>query len=137
MAIEQSRAEIFRHAIERSDLPAVLETLAPDVTFISPIVFQPYHGRDAVGLVLAAVMQVFTDFRYVAEYASAGGHVLRFHTRVGGRDLDGVDILTFDASGLIAEFTVMVRPYSAATALREAMAAALAGHAHSDGARPS
>jgi hypothetical protein len=36
------------------------------------------------------------------------------------------DTLTFDGAGLVREFTVIVRPYSAATALREAMAARLA-----------
>ena len=55
------------------------------------------------------------------------GAVLRFACRVGDRDLEGVDILRFGADGLITEFTVMVRPYSAATALRERMAALLAG----------
>jgi hypothetical protein len=55
--------------------------------------------------------------------------VLRFRTRVGDRELEGVDILTFDDAGLVREFTVLVRPYSAATALREAMAARLAGGA--------
>ena len=31
--------------------------------------------------------------------------------RVGGRDLDRVDVLHFGADGLVGEFTVMVRPY--------------------------
>jgi hypothetical protein len=69
---------------------------------------------------------VFEDFHYTAEYASEDGHVLHFSTRVGDRALDGVDILRI-VDGQIVEFTVMVRPYSAATALRERMAALLAG----------
>jgi hypothetical protein len=72
-------------------------------------------------------MQVFTNFRYVGEYPSTDGKVLVFHATVGERDLDGVDILTFDQNGLVNEFTVMVRPYAAATALRELMAAKLVG----------
>jgi hypothetical protein len=52
--------------------------------------------------------------------------VLAFATRVGDRALEGVDIVRFGESGEIVEFTVMVRPYSAATALRERMAALLA-----------
>ena len=116
----------FRAAIERNDHRALMDVFAPDVVFHSPIVHQPYIGRDALAPVLAAVMRVFADFRYVAEYDSADGKVLAFRTRVGERDLDGVDILTFDAQGFVREFTVMVRPYSAATALREMMAARLA-----------
>jgi hypothetical protein len=116
----------FRTAVERQDLAAVMQAFTPDVVFHSPIVHQPYTGRAALAPVLAAVLQVFTDFRYLAEYPSTDGKVLLFHTRVGGRELDGVDILTFDANGFIREFTVMVRPYSAATALREVLAAKLA-----------
>jgi SnoaL-like domain len=119
-------AAAFRQAIEQRDTAALLQTLAPDVVFHSPIVHAPYDGRDAVASVLRAVLHVFADFRYVAEYSAPNGHVLQFQTRVGERQLEGVDILTFDDAGLVREFTVMVRPYSAATALRETMAARLA-----------
>lgn len=115
----------FRAAIERNDHRALMEVFTPDVVFHSPIVHQPYLGRDALAPLLAAVMRVFTDFRYVAEYDSADGKVLAFRALVGERNLDGVDILTFDTQGFVREFTVMVRPYSAATALREMMAATL------------
>jgi hypothetical protein len=112
----------FRQAIERRDLAALLQTLAPDIVFHSPIVYRDYRGREMVGLLLAAVMEVFSDFAYGKEYLAADGKVLQFRARVGERDLEGIDMLTFDAEGLITEFTVMVRPYSAATALRVAMA---------------
>jgi hypothetical protein len=119
-------AAAFRQAIEQRDTAALLQTLAPDVVFHSPIVHAPYAGRDAVAPLLRAIVHVFADFRYVAEYSAPNGHVLQFQTRVGDRQLEGVDILTFDDAGLVREFTVMVRPYSAATALGEAMAARLA-----------
>ena len=45
---------------------------------------------------------------------------------MGERELDGVDILSFDEDGLVRELTVMVRPLSAVTALAEAMQARLA-----------
>ena len=116
----------FRRAIERGNLAALLQTLAPDVVFHSPIVYQDYQGRDALAPLLAAVMETFRDFRYVDEFDAPDGKVLRFRARIGDRDLEGVDILTFDAAGLVRDFTVMVRPYSGATALRDAMAARLA-----------
>jgi hypothetical protein len=122
-ATTDAHAAAFRRAVEQHDQAALLRTLAPDVVFNSPIVHKPYVGRDAVAPLLAAVMEVFEDFRYVAEYSAPDGHVLLFRTRVGDRELDGVDILTFDGVGLIRDFTVMVRPYSGATALREAVAA--------------
>ncbi len=122
--VEQRNA--FRAAIERQDHAALMQVFTPDVVFHSPIVHQPYVGRAALAPILAAILQVFREFRYLEEYDSTNGKVLLFHTRVGERDLDGVDILNFDANGLVREFSVMVRPYSAATALREIMAAHLA-----------
>ncbi len=116
----------FRDALAKGDHVTASGLLADDVVFHSPIVFRTYHGRDEVALVLAGVAQVFEDFRYTAEYTSDDGAVLAFATRVGDRALEGVDIVRFGGSGEIVEFTVMVRPYSAATALRERMAALLA-----------
>ena len=122
MAVEGA----FRAGIEAKDMDSVVALLADDVVFHSPVVFAEYRGRDAVAPILYGVATVLEDFRYTAEYSSDDGHVLAFSARVGDRALDGVDILRVIA-GEIVEFTVMVRPYSAATALRERMAALLAG----------
>jgi hypothetical protein len=121
----QATAAAFRAAIERGDVAAVLDTLAPDVVFNSPIVHAPYVGRTALRALLAAVMEVFADFHYIREFTAPDGHALQFRARIGEREAEGIDILLFNAAGLVSEFTVIVRPYSAATALRDAMAARL------------
>ncbi|WP_121257669.1 nuclear transport factor 2 family protein [Nocardioides ferulae] len=121
----------FRAAVESRDMAGAASLFAEDATFWSPVVHQPYVGRDAIALILSGVAQVFEDFRYTASYADDSGddgtegHVLAFTTRVGDRELQGVDILR-SSGGRLTELTVMVRPYSAATALRERMAALLA-----------
>ena len=121
----------FRAAIEAQDLEAALELLADDVLFCSPIVFKSYRGRDEVAPLLEAVSRVFADFRYVREIGApdAPDHALVFEARVGERELEGCDFLHTNGEGLIDEFTVMVRPLSAAIALAEAMQAELAGPA--------
>jgi len=111
----------FRAAVEAGDLPAMIEALAPDVSFHSPVTFKPFEGRDAVAVVLGAVVEVFEDFRYTDELAGEGTLALVFEARVGDRQLQGIDLLRFDADGLIDDFTVLVRPLSAALALRDAM----------------
>jgi limonene-1,2-epoxide hydrolase len=111
----------FRDAVERADHAAMVEQLAPRVSFHSPVTFKPFEGRDAVAVVLGAVLQVFEDFRYTDELAGDGTLVLVFEARVGDRDVQGIDLMRFDADGLIEDFTVMVRPLSAALALRDAM----------------
>jgi hypothetical protein len=51
---------------------------------------------------------------------------LVFKARTGDRDVHGWDLVHTDASGLVTELTVMIRPLSALTAVAEAMAARLA-----------
>jgi hypothetical protein len=115
----------FRDAVEAGDLEGMEAALDPDVTFHSPVVFKPYQGREAVMALLSLVTQVFEDFRYVDELQGDGTTCLVFKALVGDRDLDGIDYLRHGQDGLVTELTVMVRPYSAATALRDAMGAKL------------
>lgn len=118
-------AHPFKQAVEARDFDAMLAALAPDVEFRSPVVFKPYQGREAVGQLLAAVLQVFEDFSYVdelhGERDGAKTVGLVFRARVGDREVDGWDYFTLNDDGLIEKFTVMVRPMSGLTALAEAM----------------
>jgi len=116
--------DAFRAAIEAKDIDAAVALFSPDVVFNSPVVHKPYQGTAALHAILSAVVQVFEDFRYTAEHGGDDGHVLEFAARVGERELQGVDILR-SADGVLTELTVMIRPYSGATALRERMAALL------------
>jgi hypothetical protein len=116
----------FRNAIETGEeIDRVLELFSPEVVFNSPVVFRPYQGREALGVILSAVMRVFEDFRYEREIGAegAGDHALVFRTRVGDRELHGCDFLHTGEDGLIDEMTVMVRPRSALLVLAEAMQA--------------
>ena len=118
----------FRTAIEARDTEAAVATLSDDVVFHSPIVFAPYAGRSAVAAVLGAVVLVFEDFAYEAELTSEDGrdHALTFRARVGDKEIQGCDFLHHDEDGLVDRLTVMVRPLSAALALRDRMAVLLA-----------
>jgi hypothetical protein len=115
----------FRSAIEKGGPDAALELVSPDVVLNSPVVFRPYHGREAVGVILHAVNRVVQDFRFEREIGAEGDHALVFRARVGDRELHGCDFVHIGEDGLIDELTVMVRPLSAALALAEAMKAEL------------
>ncbi len=118
-------ADAFRKAVESWDLDGAVACLAPDIVFHSPVTFKPFEGRDAVAVLFGILFKTFEDFRYVAEYASNDGAVLHFRTRVGDREVEGIDMIHTRADGLIDEFTVMVRPLSAAMALRDTVGAQL------------
>ena len=117
----------FRSAIEAGDLDAAVALMREDVVFHSPVVFKPYHGREAMRRLLEAVMAVFEDFRYVREIGAddARDHALVFEARVGDKQIEGCDFIQLDEDGAIRELTVMVRPMSGMLALAEAMKAQL------------
>lgn len=119
----------FRRAVESGDLDAVIALCRDDIVFRSPVVFTPYEGRDALRTILAAVMEVFEDFRYVREIgaADARDHALVFQAKVGDKDIEGCDFVRTDEDGAISELTVMVRPLSATLSLAETMKERLAG----------
>lgn len=130
----------FREYVESGDVESAVQLFAEDAVFNSPVVHRPYVGREALRPILQAAFTVFENFRYVGAYRSEDspensdenptdgrtGHVLRFRATIDGRDLEGVDMLVSDPQNII-ELTVLVRPYSATTALRERMAALLTG----------
>jgi hypothetical protein len=121
-----SKAKAFRSAVENQDLDAAVACLAETAVLHSPVTFKPFEGRDAIALLFSILFRTFEDFRYVGEFhADDGSEVLRFRTRVGDRDVEGIDMLRFDDDGLIDDFTVMVRPLSATLALRDAIGAQL------------
>ncbi|MFG2825326.1 nuclear transport factor 2 family protein [Kitasatospora sp. NPDC048365] len=115
----------FRKAVEDRDEQAITALLAENVVFTSPVAFKPYPGKPITAAILRGVLRVFEDFRYVREIADPGGrdHALVFTATVDGREINGCDFLHFDEDGLIDDFTVMVRPLSAAQALSAAMGA--------------
>jgi hypothetical protein len=112
---------VFRQAVERGDHAAMVAALAPDVVFNSPVKHRPFEGQEAVAVLFGALLETFEDFRYTDELSADGASALVFRARIGDREVEGIDILRFDDEGLISEFTVMIRPLSAAIALAEAV----------------
>ena len=121
----------FRAAIEAGEIDEALACMTPEVILHSPVTFKPFEGREAVAMLFGILFRTFEDFRYVGEYtADDGSEVLHFRTRIGDRDVEGVDMIHYDEQGMIDDFTVFVRPLSAVNALREAIGAQLAAGAN-------
>lgn len=117
----------FRSAVEAGEIRAASQLFSEDAVFRSPVVYRPYEGRDTVLKVLQAAERVLGaggHFHYVhqLEDAEAGVAILEFATEVGGRQIEGIDKLTFDQDGRITELKVMLRPASALQAVGAAMA---------------
>jgi SnoaL-like domain len=120
------KSDRFRAAAESKDFTAIDELFTEDVVFRSPVVFKPYEGREAVAVLLGAVVQVFEDFRYTDQIETGDAAALAFSARIGERELDGIDFLHFDEEGRVDRMAVYVRPMSGVQALAEAMQRKLA-----------
>jgi limonene-1,2-epoxide hydrolase len=124
--IDQHGRSPFRAAVETKDFDQVVETLAPDVRFRSPVVFAPYQGRDDVAALLRVVGEVLApQLTYQWQVREGDREVLCFTSRVGDREVEGVDLLRYDDHGQVAELVVMLRPASALMAVRDAVGAGL------------
>lgn len=103
--------------------------LHEDCVFQSPAVHTPQKGKALTMKYLLAAADVLggKEFRYVGEWRGERSVVLEFECAVDGKYVNGVDIISWDADGLIAGFKVMIRPIKAFDAVVPRMAAALAG----------
>jgi hypothetical protein len=112
----------FRSAVEAGRVTESPELFHQDAVFRSPVVYRPYPGRDALLQVLGAAERVLGQggsFRYVNQLEDADARVaiLEFATEVNGREVEGIDKLSFDEEGRITELKVMLRPASAMQAV--------------------
>jgi len=108
---------------DAAGLPALV---AEDAVFRSPAVHTPQEGRDTVvGYLTAAFTVLGPHLTYEREWLGDDSAVLQFRSEVGGLDVSGVDMITWDADGRIVDFTVMVRPKKALDAVIEHMGAEL------------
>jgi len=116
--------ELWHEMVSAGDLGCVGELMHSEIVFWSPVVFKPYRGTTIASLILNTVSQVFEDFVYHRKMPSPDGLsiTLEFTARIGDKSLKGVDIIRFDADGLICEFEVLIRPLSALQTLTQIMA---------------
>jgi hypothetical protein len=114
--------------VSRRDAGGLDELLADDVVFHSPVVHTPQLGKAMTKMYLAAALQVFFNdtFRYVREVKGERDAVLEFEVELDGVNVNGVDIIKWNAAGRITEFKVMLRPLKAVNLIHQKMGAMLA-----------
>jgi ketosteroid isomerase-like protein len=117
------KSDAFRSAAEAMDLDATIAQMSADVVLRSPVVTEPFHGKEALRKVFAVLYRVFEELEFIGSYASADGssEILHFRWRIGDEEAEGVDMVRFDAEGLIDDYRVMVRPLSALLKMQEAV----------------
>ena len=113
------------HEAARARDPAALDALlADDAVFLSPVVHTPQRGKAITTRYLAAALEVLgnSDFRYIEQWVGPSSAVLEFTTVIDGIEVNGVDIIGWNAEGRIDRFKVMIRPLKAIEVVRQRMA---------------
>jgi SnoaL-like domain len=102
--------------------------LADDAVFHSPVVHTPQAGKAKVFAYLHAAAHVLGNdsFHYVREIVDGDTAMLEFALELDGVQVNGVDIIHWNATGQIDDFKVMVRPLKAVNKVWEKMGEMLA-----------
>jgi hypothetical protein len=117
----------WHRLVDSGELGQLDALLAEDVVFLSPVVHTPQRGKALATAYLGAALQLLRvpDFRYVRELVGERDALLEFEATLDGIQVNGVDLLRWDADGRIAEFKVMLRPLKALNLVHQRMAQAL------------
>ena len=112
----------FRRGVEAHDVDIVMAAFADDAVLYSPVTFKPFVGKSTIKHLLRILLETFIDFTYTDELISDDGvKALIFKTKIGDKQLEGLDLIRFNDDGEIQSLTVMVRPRSGLEALRTAV----------------
>jgi hypothetical protein len=113
----------WHQIVANRDLVKLHDLLDDNVVFYSPVVHTPQVGKDITKQYLTAAFYVFfdTSFKYVREVVNEGNVVLEFTVEIDGILVNGVDMITWNESGKITEFKVMIRPLKAINLIHKKM----------------
>ena len=119
--------ETWYNILETGHLDELVNLLAEDAVFYSPVMHTPQVGNALVAQYLCAAFQLFSQysFVYVREIVNGNEAVLEFEAEMDGLYLNGVDIITWNDDGKITDFKVMLRPLKAIHLVQEKMIAQL------------
>jgi hypothetical protein len=125
-----SQAEQFlkewHRIVAEKDVEALGGVLRDDVRIGAPPYWQKLQGRALVQHLLGLIVHTIEDFTYHREWREGRELALEFTGRVGELELQGIDLITLDGEGRIANLDVLMRPINGVIALREKIAPQMA-----------
>jgi SnoaL-like domain len=116
----------FRAAWDSRDPSVLVAALAPDVVLHSPLISEPFRGKNEVMALYEVIFDVMKEVEFTDELTSDSAHAFFWRARVGGRPVEGTDLLRQGPGDTIAEITVMCRPLAGAAAFASAAGPPLA-----------
>ena len=99
-----------------------------DAVFESPVVHTPQRGKAITIKYLAAAVTTLKGLssEFVGEWSGDKSVIVEFKSEIEGIAINGVDMISFDETGLITHFKVMIRPLKAMNLLHRKMGEMLA-----------
>jgi hypothetical protein len=120
-----SRVEAFLRAwhstFEAREVALLAPWISDAVVLLSPAVFKPFEGKEEVTALLADVLAALAEYRITRAWVDGGDLLLEFDGKVGALSLQGIDRITLDDEGKIAELRVFIRPFKALVAVMTAV----------------
>ena len=127
----------WHRIVAERDLDALRGVLAEEVSLGAPPYWNRLSGRDLVHHLLGLIVVTIEGFSYHREWQDGRELALEFTGRVGGLDLQGIDLISLDERQRIRRLDVMIRPINAVIALRESIAPRMAAYLAQRAAGPA
>ncbi len=118
----------WHRAVEARDTAALAPLLADEVVLGAPPYWQPFEGRALVQHLLGLILETIEGFTYHRQWRDGREIALEFTGRVGGLELQGIDLISLDERSAIRRLDVLMRPANAVDALRDAIAPRMAAY---------
>jgi hypothetical protein len=112
----------WHRVVRERDVAALAALLAPEVEIGAPPYWEPFRGAPITQHLLGLILATVEGFTYQREWRDGGEPALEFRGRVGALELQGIDLISLDASGRIRRLDVLMRPVNTVNALIEKIA---------------
>jgi len=116
----------WHRIVAEKDRIGLGRVLADDVTVGVPPYWQKLHGRAIAVHLLDLIIHTIEEFTYHREWRNGRELALEFTGHVGDVQLQGIDLITLDERGAVANLDVLMRPVNAIIALRGIVAPRMA-----------
>ena len=126
----KTNLESWHQIIFNQDKKKLIEVLADDVVFHSPVVHTPQKGKQITFMYLSAAFEVLFNntFKYVREVENKTDTLLEFEVEIDGILINGIDMISWNNEGKIVDFKVMLRPLQAVNLVHQKMGELLMNH---------
>lgn len=109
----------WHRIVAERDLDGLAAALAPEISMGAPPYWTRMEGNALVHHLLGLIVNTIEGFTYRREWVRGHELALEFTGRVGGLDVQGIDLITLDDRLAIEQLDVLIRPMNALEALRD------------------